>query len=72
MQKKRYISFNERIISRLAEFGFKRKNQDFFPRKLSEDITQNLIFGHSSQGRAHVKYYAISALSLQDTFLQSC
>ena len=61
MQKKRYISFNERIISRLEEFGFKRKNQGFFPRKISEDITQNLIFGHSTQGRAHVKYYAIRA-----------
>ena len=59
MQRKRYISYNERIINRLAEFGFKRKNIGFFPRKLSEDITQNLIFGHSTQGRAHVKYYAI-------------
>ncbi len=61
MEKKRYISFNQRIIDRLAELGFKRKNKCYFIRKPNEDITQSIIFGHSTQGRAHVKYYVIVA-----------
>ena len=67
--KKRYISFNERIINRLAEFGFKRKNKDFFIRNLGEDVIQQLIFGHCTHGVAHVKYYNIrSAILLPKVF----
>lgn len=61
MEKKKYITCNERIISRLAELGFKRKNKYYFIRNLSEDVSQDINFGHSTQGRVHVKYYAISA-----------
>lgn len=61
MEKKRYISFNQKLIDGFAEFGFKRKNMHYFVKKPSEDISQSLIFGHSTQGRAHVKYYAIRA-----------
>lgn len=67
--RKRYISFNERIINRLAEFGFKRKNKDFFIRNLGEDVIQQLIFGHCTHGVAHVKYYNIrSAILLPKVF----
>ena len=62
MEKKRYITYNERIINRLEELGFKRKKRDFFIRNLSEDVRQEITFGHSTQGRAHVKYYAIRAV----------
>ena len=58
-KKKRYISFNQKLIDRLTEFGFKRKNMDFFKRKVSEDITQSIIFGHTTQGRKHVKFYYV-------------
>lgn len=61
MEKKKYISYNQRIIDRFAEFGFKRKNKNFFIRQLSEDVLQELSFGHSTQGQAHVKYYDIRA-----------
>ena len=62
--KKRYISFNERIINRLAEFGFKRQNKGFFIRNLGEDVIQQLIFGHCTHGVAHVKYYYIRSAIL--------
>jgi hypothetical protein len=62
MEKKKYISYNQRIIDRLADFGFKRKNKNLFVRKLSEGVSQELSFGHSTQGRAHVKYYDIRAV----------
>lgn len=58
-EKKKYISYNQRIIDHLAARGFKRKNMNFFVRKINEDITQSIIFGHSTQGRAHAKYYDV-------------
>lgn len=58
MEKKKYITYNQRIIEHLAAHGFKRTKRDFFIRKISEDISQSIIFGHSTQGRAHAKYYA--------------
>lgn len=61
MEKKKYLSYNERIINRFAEYGFKRKNRDFFIRNLSEDVTQDLVIGHTTHGRTHVKYYQINA-----------
>lgn len=60
-EKKKYISYNQRIIDHLASRGFKRKNMNFFVRKINEDITQSIIFGHSTQGRAHAKFYAVRA-----------
>jgi len=60
-EKKKYISYNQKIIDHLAARGFKRKNMNFFVRKINEDITQSIIFGHSTQGRAHAKYYDVRA-----------
>lgn len=59
MEKKKYISLNQRIINQLAEHGFKKKNKYTFVRIIGEDIVQSIVFGHSTQGRKHIKYYAI-------------
>lgn len=59
MEKKKYITFNQRIIDRLAEFGFKRKNKEIFVKKPNDDIIQSIIFGHSTNGYAHMKFYGI-------------
>ncbi len=62
MEKKKYITYNPRIISRLEDLGFKRKNRDWFCRQVSKDICQELVFGHSTKGIPHAKYYAINAV----------
>lgn len=59
MKKKKYISYNPKIIEFLAKYGFRRKNKDFFVKQLSDDIAQSIIFSHSTHGCAHAKYYAI-------------
>ena len=58
MEKKKYITCDQTIIDYMTAHGFIRKNREFFIRKISEDISQSIIFGHSTQGRAHAKYYA--------------
>ena len=59
MEKKKYISFDTRIITELDNLGFKRKNKHWFIRQLSEDIIQTLIFGHNTHGQKHVRYYEV-------------
>lgn len=62
MEKKKYITYNPKIIERLAELGFKRKKRDWFYRQTCEDVYQELTFGHSTKGQPHTKYYAIGAV----------
>ena len=59
MKRKKYISYDQSIIALLAEYGFRKKNKDFFIRDISLDVSQEISFGHSTQGQAHAKYYAI-------------
>ena len=59
MEKKRYITFDKRLIEAFAALGFKRKNQDTFLRMQNEAL-QRIGFTHSVHGERHVKYYNLS------------
>lgn len=59
MEKKKYVTFDKRLISNLEVFGFKRKNQNVFLRMQNEAL-QTIRIVHSTHGERFVKHYCVS------------
>ena len=58
MEKKRYITFDKRLIEAFEKMGFKRKNQYAFVRTKNEAL-QSIGFTHSTHGEHFVKHYNV-------------
>lgn len=54
-----YITKNERLIKKMSEWGFKRKNINTFRRTEGEAIL-DFYFTHNTNNEHHVKYYCIN------------
>lgn len=66
MEKKKYVTFDKRLISNLEVFGFKRKNQNVFLRMQNEAL-QTIRIVHSTHGERFVKHYCVSLHGDQGT-----
>lgn len=56
--KWKYITYNDRLTSKLNNLGFKRKNMNSFV-KYDNDARQELFFCHATHYEHHVRYYSI-------------
>jgi len=59
--KRKYITYDERLNTRLENIGFKRKNQNTFVKNCG-NIVHKLLFSHSSHHEHGVKYYTIGMM----------
>ena len=54
-----YLTKNQKLIERLKQLGYIRKNINIF-RKIESESILDLFFSHYTSGEPHVKYYTVN------------